>query len=203
MKGDWFTRFNEGGKLYFTDESYQKAKKAFEEDLPTYLKYIRGGDSILECCCGPGYTAIPMSHHFKITAFDKDERVLDGAKENGEKYGSDITFTLADFFEINEKFGKDSFDACSSGGVLEHFRKEEILKLIDLQLKVAPIVFASMPLFTKEEAEKDLGYGISAYPYSEDDWMNMLSKHNVLEARKLDERPRWGKFRQYMVVVGR
>lgn len=203
MKGDWYKLFKDGGKLYFTDESYLHAAKAFDVDAKIYLNHIGEGDSVLECCCGPGYTAIPMSHRFNVTAFDRDQRVLEAARENGKKYGRDIQFALADFFDIVKTFGKDSFGACSSGGVLEHFSKKDIIPLIDLQLQVAPVVFALMPLFTEEEARGDLGSGITAYPYSEEDWIEMLSGHNVLETRRLKRRPIWGKFREYMVVVGR
>ncbi|MFH1788418.1 MAG: class I SAM-dependent methyltransferase [Candidatus Altiarchaeota archaeon] len=204
MKGDWFTRFKEGGKLYLTDESYAQAKKALEEDLPVYMRHIKDGGRILEAACGPGYTAIPLSHHFKVTAFDRDERVLEAARKNARAYGKTIEFMEADFFDIAKKFGKDSFDAVSSGGVLEHFPKDKIRKLASLQLEVAPIVFASMPLFTVEQVEEHRGLGIETFYYTEQDWLSdVFGDYNVVEHRRLPVRPVYGKFREFMVVLGR
>ncbi len=204
MMGDWFKRFREDGKLCLTDESYAQARKAVEEDLPIYLRHIREGSRILEAACGPGYTAIPLSHHFKVTAFDRDERVLAAAEENARSYGKDIAFVQADFFDIVEKFGKDSFNAVSSGGVLEHFPKDKIGKLVDLQLEVAPVVFASMPLFTEQQVEEHRGLDIETYYYTEGDWLGGIFRdYNVVEHRKLPERPVFGRFGQFMVVVKR
>lgn len=204
MKGDWFTWFKENGKLYLTDESYAQAKRALEEDLQIYLRHINEGDRVLEAACGPGYTAIPLSHHFKVTAFDRDERVLEAAKKNAEKYEKTIEFTKTDFFDIVKKFGKNSFDAVSSGGVLEHFPKDKIRKLVSLQLEVAPLVFASMPLFTPEQVEEHCGLGIETYYYTEEDWLSDIFRdYNVVEQRTLPVRPVFGKFREFMVVLGR
>lgn len=202
MKGDWFNFFE--SKLYLTDEAFEQAKKALEEDLQVYLRYIREGDRVLEAACGPGYTAIPLSHYFKVTAFDRDERVLAAARENARKFGKDIEFIQADFFNIAKKFGKDSFDAVSSGGVLEHFPKDKIRKLLSLQLEVAPVVFASMPLFTEQQVEEHQSLGIETFHYTEEDWLGkMLRGFNVVEHRRLPERPVLGGFRELIVVVKR
>ncbi len=205
MKGDWHKKFKQDNRLLIDDKTYENAHSAILEDLPTYLRHISKGASVLECCCGPGYTAVPLSHHFKITAFDKDENILESAKENAKRFGKDITFRQLDFFDILKEFGKDSFDAVSSGGVLEHFPKKEILKLMDLQLSVAPVVFAQMPLFEPGEAENNLNpYGIEHYSYSEKDWIDdILSGYNILEYRVLAEKPKTGRFREFMAVIGR
>jgi|GEM_PF-1701634 len=203
MEGDWFYKFREGGQLYLTDGSFNMAREAVKKDLPIYFKYIKKGASVLEAACGPGYTAIPLSLYFKVTGFDRDERVLEAARENARKYGKDITFKAADFFNIVDVFGPDSFDATSSGGVLEHFPKDKIRKLLDAQLEVAPVVFAQMPLFTKEQV-RHIGHKIEAFAYTREDWLeDLLSDYNVVEHRTLPERPVFGKFREFMVVVGR
>jgi len=203
VKGDWFKFFGEE-KLHLTDDTYEAAHNSLKEDLAIYERHIKRGDSILECCCGPGYTAIPLSHYFKVTGFDRDERVLEAARENAGKYGKDMEFVEADFFQIMDKLGKDSFNACSSGGVLEHFKKEDVRKLMDAQLTVAPIVFASMPLFTEEQVEEHKSLGIETFHYTKDDWLDeILADYNILEHRVLPERPVFGKFREFMVVVGR
>ncbi|MBU0761827.1 MAG: class I SAM-dependent methyltransferase [Candidatus Altiarchaeota archaeon] len=204
MKGDWFNVFKKEGKLYLNEDVYNKAYSSFMEDLPVYLKHVKEGDKVLECCCGPGYTAVPMSHHFNVTGFDRDKKVLNAARENARKFGKNISLKEADFFDIVEVFGKDSFHACSSGGVLEHFAPDKIKKLMDLQLQIAPIVFASMPLFTDQDVETRNTLGIETFKYDEKNWTDdLLKEYNILGSRVLDSKPIIGKFREYMVVIGR
>jgi len=202
MEGDWYTKFRDSNRLEFTEEGFQKAMDALEEDLPLYLEYMDEGDRVLECCCGPGYTAIPLSHFFKVTAVDRNPRILEAARENAARYGRDISFRKMDVFDLLDEYGEDSFKACSSGGVLEHFQKEDIHRLLDIQLKLAPNVFAMMPLFTKEEAADITEYGIETHHYTHTDWMqDILKDYKVLEHKRLINPDR--RFREFQVVVGR
>ena len=204
MNGDWYRLFKERNRLQLTSETARESMKALSEDMPIYLRYLDYGDSILECCCGPGYTAIPLSHQFKVTAVDRDRRVLDEARRNAEEFGGEIEFVEMDGFDILKKFGKDSFDACSSGGVLEHFEKKDVRKLLDLQLQVAPIVFASMPLEGSGGGKVENEYGIVRYEYGEKDWLSdILQGYNILEHRTLPEKQEKLRFREFMVVLGR
>lgn len=183
MKGDWFTSFKESHNLEFTKEDYKGWEGMVGKDLPIYLKYLPTGSSMLECCCGMGCTAIPLSHYYKVTAFDKDERILEYTKKNAIRFGgNEITIANADFRKIDEIFGPNSFDACSSGGVLEHFPISDIHNLVDIQLKVAPIVFISIPLGTGSKTTFTDTYGITRYDYNKDQWIDeILNRYNVSE----------------------
>ena len=204
MKGDWYEMFKKRDRLLLTKETAMACMSALSEDLPVYLRYLDYGDSILECCCGPGYTAIPLSHHFKVTGIDKDKKVLECARENAEKFGGEIRFVEMDSFDLAEKFGKNSFDACSSGGVLEHFDKKQVRTLLDIQLQAAPVVFAQMPLGDGGGGEIENEWGIVRYDYNEKDWLeDILVGYNILEHRRLPRKPDRMHFREFMVVIGR
>ena len=203
MKGRWYDMFRERDRLLLTSETTREGMKALSEDLQVYLRYIGYGDRVLECCCGPGYTAIPLSHHFKVTGMDKDDRVLDSARENAKNFGGDIDFVAMDSFDMVKRFGKNSFDACSSGGVLEHFDKKQIHKLVDMQLEVAPVVFASMPLGAGGGKPVENEWGIVRYDYDEEDWMGILRRYNIMEYRKLTSKPEKMHFREFMIVLKR
>jgi len=204
MKGEWHDFFREKNKLLFTKEVFFESMKALNEDLMIYLRHVSKGARILECACGPGWTAIPLSHHFNVTAFDRDSGVLESAKKNAREYGKAIRFDEADFFSIAKKYGENSFDACSSGGVLEHFEKKDIRRLVDLQLEVAPVVFASMPLEEGGGKKIENEWGIVKYEYSEEDWLSdILRGYNIIEYRKLPQKPDKMRFREFMAVIGR
>ncbi|MCX6695770.1 MAG: class I SAM-dependent methyltransferase [Candidatus Altiarchaeota archaeon] len=204
MKGSWFNFFKDKEKLEFTKEVFEDSMKALDEDLMIYLRHADKGAKVLECCCGPGYTAIPLSHHFNVTAFDRDSGVLDYARSNAVKFGKNITFKELDFFDIEGEFGTDSFDACSSGGVLEHFSRKDVRRLIDLQLKVAPVVFASMPLGEGGGEKRKNEWGIVKYEYDSRDWIeDVLNGYNIIEYRTLPYKPEKMRFREFMAVIGR
>ena len=174
MKGDWFEKFKAVRNLEFNDSDFQKCEYMMAEKIPIYLKYLPKGSTLLECCCGLGCTGIPLSKYYKVTAFDKDERILDYTIKNAMKYSKDIHIVKADFRNIDETFGLDSFKACSSDGVLEHYTIPEIRQLLDLQLAVAPIVFATMPLGDGKNTEDE--YGITRHGYTKKQWIEEILK---------------------------
>ena len=179
MKGDWFNAFKEVHNLEFTEKDYKEWAGMVKQALSSYLKYLPEGSGILECCCGMGCTAIPLSHYYRVTAFDKDGRILEYTRKNAEKFGGNIKVVEADFREIDEFFGRDSFDACTSGGVLEHFTVEEVRELVDKQLFIAPLVFISVPLGDGSKSVDK--YGITRYNYTKDQWINeILKEYNIL-----------------------
>lgn len=204
MKGNWHRRFEDRGMLKFTDEMFQKFHGLLLEDLPFYTARVPEGGRILEAACGPGVTAIPLSHHYMVTAFDRDEKILAAARKNGEKHGKDIEFRQADFFNIQEEFGTGSYDAVSSGGVLEHFSENDIWRLTEASLDVAPVMFASMPLFSEEEVKTVNEYGIETYHYTMKDYLeDIFADYNVLAHRLLEPAPQTARFREFMIAVSR
>jgi hypothetical protein len=179
MKGNWFNAFRASHSLEFGERDYAGWAEMVEQALPFYLKFLPAGSRVLECCCGLGCTAIPLSHRYKVTAFDRDDRILEYTIKNAAKFGGDIKILQADFRDIDRFFGVDSFDACSSGGVLEHYPLKEVRELVDKQLFVAPLVFASVPLGDGRKTVDE--YGITRYNYTKNQWTDeILKDYNVI-----------------------
>lgn len=205
MKGDWFTSFKGYQNIEFGQEDYDGWREMVEKDLDLYLKHLPAGSALLECCCGLGCTAVPLSHYYRITAFDRDGRILEYARKNAEKFGGSIKIVKADFRRIDEIFGPDSFDACSSGGVLEHYTVEEVRQLLDKQLFVAPIVFISVPLGDGVKTTDE--HGITRYNYTEKQWLGKILKgYKIIEHAVSEAHPKVAggrKFKELFMVVGR
>jgi len=179
MKGDWLNAFKESHNLEFNERDYEQWRTMAAEMLPTFLKHLSRGSTLLECCCGLGCTAIPLSHHFKVTAFDKDDKVLEYARKNAKRFGGTIKVLKADFHDLDKTFSKDSFNACASGGVLEHYPPEVVETLLEKQLSIAPLVFISVPLGSgKKTVDK---HGITRYNYTKIQWLDMLKDFKVIQ----------------------
>ncbi len=191
---DWYEAFSQNMNPIFTKKDFENYKKGVLKDLKYYEKYIPKGSKILDVGCGLGCEAIPLSSlGYKVIGVDNDKRVVEAANQNSKNFGGDVQIIEGDIFNLDELFDKDSFDACISGGVLEHFKKEDVRKLVDLQLKLAPLVIANMPVKTKKSM-KAYGFtesnalnnldnnGIYRNFWSEDEWVNkVLKDYNIVE----------------------
>jgi SAM-dependent methyltransferase len=186
MKGDWFKAFGGVSAVEFTEGDYRRWMDTVGRALPLYLKYLPAGSTLLECCCGPGGTAIPLSHHYRVTAFDRNPTMLEYARKNATRFGKDIKVVEAEFGDIARVFGPESFEACSSSGVLEYFTVDEIRKLVDLQLSVAPIVYIVVSL--GDGNAKTDAYGITHHGYTQRQWLDsILEEYDVIEHRMLEQ----------------
>ncbi|MFC2162531.1 class I SAM-dependent methyltransferase [Candidatus Altiarchaeota archaeon] len=179
MEGDWLGFFSGEGVLDFSDEGYGRLEKQSGHSVIFFLKHLPKGSTLLEACCGPGCTAIPLSHYYDVTGFDLDPKVLEHAKCNAGKFGGNIRFVAADYGDMLDVFGPDSFDACSSSGVMDYLDEKSIRRLIELQLQVAPLAFVSVfPGKTASGKE----YGFKPNSFTEDDWTGrILAGSNVLD----------------------
>ena len=201
---------------FFTKADFENYKKGMIEELKHYQKYLKKGAKILDLGCGFGCMAIPLSTlGYKVIGIDKDKQVVEAAQKNAENFGKDIKIIEGDIFELDEIFDKDSFDVCISGGVLEHFKKGEIRKLVELQLKLAPVVIASMPVktertmkaygFTEETALNHVTLdGIYRNFWSETEWVNeVLDGFNVVEHFVEPCDPTIGEFDLVYIIIKR
>lgn len=191
---DWYEAFSQHMNPIFTKEAFENYKKGVLQDMKYYEKYLPKGSKILDLGCGLGCEAVPLSSlGYKVVGVDNDKRVVEAANQNGKKFGGDIEIIEGDIFKLDELFDKDSFDACISGGVLEHFKEEDVRKLVDLQLKLVPLVIANMPVKT-ERSMKAYGFtesnalnnvddnGIYRNFWSEGEWVNSILKdYNIVE----------------------
>jgi SAM-dependent methyltransferase len=201
MKGDWLAKFRETGSVVFSIETYQHCVQMMERVLPLYQKHLPEGSRIIEVGCGLGCTAIPLSQHYAVTALDKDDRILEYARQNAKAFGGDITFKKGDIRELAGLYPQDSFDAVTSDGVMEHFPEEDVKTLLEQQLRIAPLVFIHVPL--GNQGRVSAGHGIERYLWTESHWLNsILSKYLIID-RKLRKTGAKGVTNELSVVIKR
>ena len=169
----------------FTIEDFENCKREVLKDLRHYEKYFQKGSKILDVGCGLGSKAVPLSSlGYKVIGIDRDAKIVQVAKQNAKNFGGEIKIMEGDILKLNKIFDTNSFDVCICSGILEHFSKEDAKKLIDLQLELAPLLVASMPVKTKE-IESDTSHnahdgGTHGNFLSVDEWINgILNNYNV------------------------
>jgi cyclopropane fatty-acyl-phospholipid synthase-like methyltransferase len=209
----WYEKFKKGLNVEFTEEDFRKHKDMVEKELPLYKEHLKDGARILETGCGLGCTAVPLSTMgYDIVGVDNDADVVAAAKKNAARFGGNFEVVQGEIMDIDKLFGKDSFDACFSGGVLEHFPKEQIRKIIDKQLIVAPIAIAAMPVATKDDVqekykdwEKKICHdGIYRNLWTPEHWLSdILKGYNILERAVQTAPENIGGFQELFVVIGR
>ena len=207
----WFDKFSKHMNTIFTKDDFDSYKNMLNTEL--YAKYLKPGSKILDIGCGLGCTAIPLSLTYKVTGIDNDKKVVEAAGENGKNFGKDITIIEGNILDLTEHFKPDSFDACTSGGVLEHFNKEQIIKMVEDQLMLAPIMIASMPIntehnksiydFTQETAINHIKDGILRNFWTEDEWLDILKDFNVIHSKIKRCHTKIGQFDEMIIVIKR
>src|SRR3989338_765905 len=187
-KKTWYDFFSERANPMFTRKEFQEYREMAKNDLKIYGKYLKKGARILDIGCGIGCTAVSLSAlGYKVTGVDNDRKVVEAAKQNGKNFGKGIKILYGDIFDIGKIFKEDSFDACISGGGLEHFTEKQIRNIVKLQLKLAPTVLADMPVKTKatlkhygitekNNANNVSPDGIYRNLWTEDYWVNHVLK---------------------------
>ena len=133
--------------VIFTDEDFKTYLADVAPCIDFYKEYLGENTKILDLGCGLGVGSVPLSTFgYRITGIDNDPKVVEAARENAKKFGKDIQIIQGDIFDIDKMFEPDSFDACMSGGLLEHFPETQIRELVRKQLVVAPKLIAYMPI---------------------------------------------------------
>ena len=210
----WLERFKKSRNLIFTKDDFKKYSLNVKEEFNFFKKYLKRGSKVLECGCGLGCTAVPLSHYYDITCIDIDKEVLKYAKINGKNFGKNMKFKLIDVFDVDKKFKEDSFDACTHGGFIEHFPEKKIKRLLKKQLKIAPLIIFSMPIRTK--------YNLKAYKtrktrtgevhidqiyrnlWTKKYWLNTILKDfNVVEFKEAGNKYSISGLDELMVVIKR
>lgn len=214
-KKEWYEAFREKRNVLFTTKDFENYRKGVINDLKYYGKYLTKGLKILDLGCGLGCEAVPLSSlGYNLVGIDNDRRVVQAAKKNGKKFGKKIKIIYGDIFKMDKLFKKNSFGACLSGGVLEHFKQNQVRKLIQLQLKLAPLIIASMPVktkrtmksygFTEQTALNSKINGIYRNFWSENEWVNKVLKgFNLVEHFVVPCDPAIGKFDILYIIIKR
>ena len=215
MAGTWFDAFRRSMNVLFTEEDFAAYSEMMKSELWWYEKYLRTGARILDVGCGLGCASVPLSREgYHLIGIDSDPKVIEAARENGKRFGGTIEFLLMDAFDIDSSFGRDSFDACIHGGVLEHFSKEQIRILVDKQLLVASLILCSMPVRTRRTLKhfkvKRLGSaevcvdGLHRNLWTRDQWIgDILGGYRIAESRTSTAIHRIGDFDELLLVIKR
>jgi len=202
--------------MVFSNADFESYKLAAERSLPFYERHLPKGARILNLGCGPGVSWIPLSlHGYRVVGIDNDLKVVEAAQKNAKTFGGDCQVISGDVFDVVELVGPDSFDACDSGGLLEHFDREQVRMLVRQQLLVAPLVMATMPVRTEatlrtyevraEAAEGHVDtHGIYRNFWDERTWVvDILEGFRVVEHFVERAPPPIGEFDELTVVIGR
>lgn len=88
-------------------------------------KYFKRGSNILHAGCGGGEVDMDMIRYVRITALDFSQNAL---KKYQERNGKNGRVVLGDVRSL--PFKGASFDGVYNLGVMEHFKKNEILKIL-------------------------------------------------------------------------
>lgn len=146
---DWYEAFSASLNVRFTDADYQQHRAVAEADLRRFSEFLAPRARLLDLGCGVGCWTVPLSTlGYRMVGVDSDPRVVAAARANAERYGDDVEILEADVFALGTLLPPASFDACISGGLLEHFPPARIRELVDLMFGLAPVVVASMPVLT-------------------------------------------------------
>ena len=77
---------------------------------------------------------------------------------------------------MNMNFKNKEFDVAFSNGVLEHFKNDEIIKILKEECRIAKFVIFGVPI--KYFDEKDYMYGDERY-LTKAEWKNLIKKVNA------------------------
>lgn len=212
-RSDWYTILSRIMNPLFTREDFDKFLERHKEKIKFYRKHI-AGSRILDIGCGFGYTAIPLSNlGYNITALEIDPKILSATRQNVKTFGKNMHLIRADAFSIDSIFRQDSFDACISGGLLEHFKPDEIRELVRKQLILAPVVIADVPIWSDKTSiedqyldfEKRIGRdGIYRNLWDRDYWIeDLLKEFNIKYNNVGISSKHTGNFEKLTVVIER
>lgn len=121
-----------------------KLKRSF---LKYVIKYAKRTDKpILECGCGTGKTSIYFANiGLKSYAMDIEKEMVNQTKKNYNEMGKKgfLKTINGDIRKI--PFENKFFSVTHSSGVMEHFSDEDIVKIINEQLRVSDFCIFSVP----------------------------------------------------------
>jgi 2-polyprenyl-3-methyl-5-hydroxy-6-metoxy-1,4-benzoquinol methylase len=108
----WNTR----AKSY--DAQVARYTQTYANTVTRTVKYLQGGERVLDFACGTGITTLEVARHAKwVTAVDPAEQMLAVAREKAEKVGvRNVEFVATSIFD--ERFAAGSFDVVTAFNVL-------------------------------------------------------------------------------------
>lgn len=128
------------------DEYFKTKMKLKKKFLNQVLKYYDGKKPVLECGAGTGkFSAYLASKGVKTYAMDLEQAMVEQAKKLSKQISpeNEINVFQGDIRKI--PFKNKYFSVTHSSGVMEHYYDEEIIEIINEQLRVSDICVFSVP----------------------------------------------------------
>src|SRR5574344_624701 len=128
------------------DEYFKTKMKLKKKFLNQVLKYYDGEKPVLECGAGTGkFSAYLALKGLKTYAMDLEEAMVDQAKELSKQVSptNNVNVFQGDIRKI--PFKDKYFSVTHSSGVMEHYSDDEIVDIINEQLRVSDICVFSVP----------------------------------------------------------
>lgn len=157
---------------------------------------------ILEVGAGTGTMSVFLSNlGFEVTTLDNDSKILEIAQQVKDKFNGQNYLQKGDAFKL--PFADNSFDLVFHQGLLEHFKDDDIHRLLTEHLRVAPIVIFSVP--NNFYPQKDVG---DERLLGKSTWENILKPYKIVMSCNYSLKffPKWYLPRvpvQYMAKVVR
>lgn len=136
-------------QFYSTVDSFEEYANAphIKHFLKTVLNYWHDG-KILEVGTGTGYMSIWLSRSFpynEVMALDQNKEIVRRAAYMNGALSGKVAFCEGSAFNLASLFPNERFDVIFHQGFLEHFSDEEIIALLEQQLRLAHYVIFSVP----------------------------------------------------------
>jgi 2-polyprenyl-3-methyl-5-hydroxy-6-metoxy-1,4-benzoquinol methylase len=149
-----------------------KKKKVYLNAIEKYLK----NKKIIECGCGTGKISTYFQNKgYSVTAVDIDENILKLAENIVERSSFKETPKFEVMSIMNLKYKNKTFDVVFSNGVLEHFKDNEIIKILKEEIRIADVVVFGVP--SKYFNDNEFMHGDERY-LTKEEWRTLIKKAN-------------------------
>ena len=164
----------------YIDEDYKNWQDYFKIKMSLKKKFIdlvikySNNKPVLECGCGTGKTAVYLTTlNIKSYAMDKEKDMVERTKRLSEEVNPKniVKAFLGDIKSI--PYEDKYFSVTHSSGVMEHYSDNDIINLINEQLRVSDYCIFSVPSSYFEK--KMLG---NERFLSKKEWRNIITKSN-------------------------
>lgn len=192
MKIDWYKHYAQKTGLVLDKRAFEQNLKLDKPYIQLLRKYLPKKAKILECGCGLARTVMSMAHNrFRVVAIDHNKHILNVAQQSAQNLGfaKQVVFKYMDFFDIAKKFKNQSFDCITHQGVVEHYTKSKIKKILALQLQIAPTIIFSVPIKTTFNENKYFNDKLYRNLWTQEFWLtNVLKDLKVVESKIVRQR---------------
>lgn len=149
-----------------------KKKKVYLNAIEKYSK----NKKIIECGCGIGKISTYFQNKgYSVTAVDIDENILKLAENIVERSSFKETPKFEVMSIMNLKYKNKTFDVVFSNGVLEHFKDNEIIKILKEEIRIADVVVFGVP--SKYFNDNEFMHGDERY-LTKEEWRTLIKKAN-------------------------